>query len=508
MPAEMKIEVTVDAATNARQRYWENPNIFAREILGFQPTDYQNEIAYSIRDNRRTSVGSCHGAGKSGVSGRYISPWFLLCRVNSIVATTAPTFRQVKSILWTEIRRACSAARVPLGGQLTTTRWDVAPKKFPKWYATGLSVRDNQPDAFQGLHSEKGWLLCVVDEAAGLSQVLYEEGVNSIITSERCRLLLIGNTTATAGEFYQSSKVNQATRRPEDYKYFKISALETPNFKQLGITREDVCGEAWREKVAHWRAKNPGLDYPHPYLVTPDWAADTIARYGADSVIADTRIWANFRDETNQRLIPQTALDTAMNQEKEASGQPSDAMDPSESGSDSTIYGRLYPTGHYRKLYTETKSNIATHISMVDELCHGSPMLPAALTIDAIGIGSGTATTLRMRPPRRGEYEVNVRAFKGSEKPTNSLYANRRTEAAFMARELMEKGLIDLDPRDTNLIQELTEWRWSLNNKEQFQLEPKDDIKERIGRSPDDSDTFFMACEGLIRGKSGVILAA
>ena len=47
-------------------------------------------------------------------------------------------------------------------------------------------------------------------------------------------------------------------------------------------------------------------------------------------------------------------------------------------------------------------------------------------------------------------------------------------------------------PPDDELKQELTETRWDTRSNGKIFIEPKDKIKERIGRSPDKSDSVAL----------------
>src|SRR6185503_5507907 len=84
-----------------------DPVKWAKEKLNESLWSKQREIIYSVRDNRRTAVKSCHSAGKSFLAARAIC-WFLDSSVigESFCVSSAPTFRQVRAILWREISRA------------------------------------------------------------------------------------------------------------------------------------------------------------------------------------------------------------------------------------------------------------------------------------------------------------------------------------------------------------------------------------------------------------------
>ena len=114
---------------------------------------------------------------------------------HSRVVTTAPTTAQLRDVLWREIAQAHRDSRGFIGGELYGTRLEIATD----WFAVGFAT--DRPDRFQGFHAEH--LLLVVDEAAGVSQEIYEAS-SGFLTSPESRVLLIGNPTATGGEFFDA----------------------------------------------------------------------------------------------------------------------------------------------------------------------------------------------------------------------------------------------------------------------------------------------------------------
>src|SRR5690349_8689124 len=91
------------------QRYAADPVGFAVEVLGGEPWERQAEILLAVRDCPRVTVRSAHGVGKTWVAA-CAALWFLYTRSPVTVLTTAPTHRQVKEILWREIRRLHATA--------------------------------------------------------------------------------------------------------------------------------------------------------------------------------------------------------------------------------------------------------------------------------------------------------------------------------------------------------------------------------------------------------------
>jgi hypothetical protein len=111
------------------------------------------------------------------------------------------------------------------------------------------------------------------------------------------------------------------------------------------------------------------------------------------------------------------------------------------------------------------------------------------IIVDEVGIGSGALDRLRERGFR-------VSGFNGGRSPTSGTperqFANRRAESYWHLRRLLEEGRIAL-PRDEKLFDELAATRWKVNSTGKVQIEPKDDLRARIGRSPDRADAAAMA---------------
>jgi hypothetical protein len=103
------------------------PTDFVREVLNEHLWSRQQEIATAVVTDRRVAVPSCHGAGKSFLAARLVA-WWLATRPaeESFVVTSAPTFAQVRAILWREIAGAQARGRLP--GVVTQTEWRIGKR--------------------------------------------------------------------------------------------------------------------------------------------------------------------------------------------------------------------------------------------------------------------------------------------------------------------------------------------------------------------------------------------
>jgi hypothetical protein len=116
---------------------------------------------------------------------------------------------------------------------------------------------------------------------------------------------------------------------------------------------------------------------------------------------------------------------------------------------------------------------------------HGNNAPPA--TIDIIGVGAGVYDRLR-------EQRLNVAAHQGSQAAANpAKFKNRRSEVWWTFRELMEAGLIDLDPADETLAAQLGSVKWSVDSAGRIFVETKEDMRERGLPSPDHADAAILS---------------
>ena len=96
-------------------------NRFAKEFLGVRLDRQQREILKAIQNNKRVSVRSGHARGKDYLAA-VASLCFLYLNYPSKVISTAPTGRQVTSIMMAEIGKMHNNATRKLGGEVLEAR--------------------------------------------------------------------------------------------------------------------------------------------------------------------------------------------------------------------------------------------------------------------------------------------------------------------------------------------------------------------------------------------------
>lgn len=467
MSAVAELAIQPEHLRKVVERAQTDPVWWITEILGGRPWARQREIVESVRDHRVTAVISCHGAGKDWIAARTIL-WFLGCFVPSIVIATAPTVRQVVGILWRELATAYRTAERRgffLGGKLYTQEL-----RFREdWRAFGFAAPEYDPDKFQGWHAEH--ILAVVDEASGVSKLVIE-AIESALSSEHARLLLIGNPTDPTSEFGAIYK-DAGTRR------IRISAFDTPNFTTFGITPDDIAANTWERKITG--------PLPYPTLVTPHWVAERYRRWGPKSPAYIARVEGQFPESSADALIPYAWIEAAMSPERwerTKEGRPFVlGVDPARYGDAETVVV-LRSGDRARVLETLTGMDtiqVARRVAQLQAEHEGS-----VIHIDTVGLGAGVYDYLK----RIGRRVVPMEASRAADEPET--HANARAQWYWRLRQRFQEGRIAV-AEDDELRAQLSSITYTYDAKDRILIRSKEDMRRHGLPSPDRADALMLA---------------
>lgn len=447
-----------EEAESLARRGREDPTWWVREILGDRPWKIQSRILEAVRDHREVNVRSCHSAGKSWVASR-AALWFLFNNPESLVITTAPTARQVRGILWKEIRTAHRKSNVPLGGDVSTTALRLAPG----WQALGFTAAEHDPDRFQGFHARS--TMVIVDEACGISEEI-DTAVDSILSGEHVRLLRIGNPTNVATPFGSAFRQQRGQR-------FAISAFDTPNFVELDLSLEDL-----REgRLEKW--KDGDRDLPHPTLIAPKWVEEKFRQWGETSPLFQSRILAEFPTGGESLLFDLSALEKSTAAEPVRSGAITFGVDVARHGTDETVIA-LRQGQSVRILSAWNGADTMETVGRIVALAEKHS--PSRIFVDEIGLGAGVLDRLvELGKPAEG---INVaRAARESDR-----FENLRAELFWNLREMIESGELFID-EDSSLVEQMAGIRYEFSSRGRIKLESK----AGMSGSPDRADAVALA---------------
>jgi hypothetical protein len=239
--------------------------------------------------------------------------------------------------------------------------------------------------------------------------------------------------------------------------------------------------------------------------ISPQWVEDRKAQWGEESAVFQNRVLGEFASSDEDGVIPLAWIERANQRWQEWNeGEKKDEFisvgcDIARSGEDKSVLALRFGNvigelRRYSKLDTMETTGHITGIMRAQNKGYA--------TIDVIGIGAGVYDKLR-------ENKVKASAFNASEH-TNLQdrsgelgFINCRAAGWWNLRELLQYDEIALPP-DDKLTGDLTAPHWRVVSGGKIQIESKDDIKKRLGRSTDDGDAVVMAF--FPKGASGVDL--
>ena len=441
----------------ALERWRADPSLWMRQHLGAIPWERQEDVLRSVVENAETNVVSGHGVGKDWLAARIVMWW--ICTRQGVAITTAPKDDQVRTILWGEIRSAHENARALLGGTLLPA--DPLWRIGPKWYAKGMVGRD--VNALQGFHAAN--VLVVEDEAAGLADFVFE-AVESCAAGDADRILRIGNPKC--GPNHPFAKACRDPDVPGLRRTLRIRSTETPNYRD----GSDVI----------------------PGLASRKWVERQAAKYGRSSAIFGATVEARFPPAAADGLIGYEHIQAARERLEagaEGGGTIRLGLDCARFGDDLTS---CWATDGVRawRVFRISKAIGPEIARRAVAACAELHAVSVAIDVGGITGAVDGVYDLQARGEAPEGLEVYENQF-GSASTEPSEHQNRRTELYWRLRDWLRDEAA-FDP-DEGLEEELLAptYKWSGRSKI---LEPKDKIKARLGRSPDDADALALAVAG------------
>ncbi len=287
---------------------------------------------------------------------------------------------------------------------------------------------------------------------------------------------------------------------PGELRWYTYDGDEIVWFKEDEIARSgDEVTVEYSGKTRHLRSRTfiPARLEDNPYLMNSGYGA-VLDSLPEELKVYQTGLFSRGLAANPFQVIPTEWVRQAQDRWKKLKAEgfvpsvPLTALgvDPSRGGKDSTVivprYGDYVPEIHEYpgKGVPDGQAAAVLMLRHYDQ--------PANVIIDVIGYGSSAYDFAKTMMPC---YPFNAsEGSKAKDKSGKFGFVNKRAAAYWRLRELLEPGgkyEIAL-PDDSKLRQELTSTRFSVL-KNGIKIESKDEIKKRIGRSPDKADGVVYA---------------
>lgn len=462
----------IDTPDVSRHRFYDDPVGFAETCIRWprksRLTAYQREVLAAIPEHRKVAVRGPHGLGKTTTAAIAVL-WFAATRelsgVDWKIATTAGAWRQLERYLWPEVNKWARKLNWDAVGCMPwSERSELLSLNLKLRHGQAFAVASDNPALIEGAHADA--VLYIFDESKAIVPATFDAAEGAFSGAGSGGLEAFALAMSTPGEpngrFYE---IHQRKPGLEDW---------------------------WARHVTVDEAVAAGR-------IDVGWVEQRRKQWGDGSALFANRVLGEFHSSDEDGVIPLAWLEAANERWAvwDAAGRPTApgvrtvGVDVARSGSDDTVMAVLdgaVVTELRRSSREDTMATTGRVIGIVSSTPGRVPI------VDVIGVGAGVVDRLR-------EVGLRVVAFNAAES-TGRLdrsgelgFTNVRAAAWWRLRELLDPAYgsgLALPPDDA-LTGDLTAPHWRVASTGRIQIESKDDIRKRIGRSPDAGDAVVQA---------------
>ena len=480
----------IDVNWQKRFEVWRNDwNLFCKEVLHVNLDEEQQAIISAVQTNKMVAVASGTSRGKDFVAAcaamcfMYLTPrWNKNHRLieNTKIAMTAPTGRQCINIMIPEVARLFRNASVLPGRMLS----DGIRTNSAEWFLTAFKASDDNTEAWSGFHAVN--TMFVVTEASGVSETTFNAIEGNL--QGNSRLLLAFNPNVTTG---YAAKAMKSSR----FKKFRLNSLNAENVvKKRNVIPGQVDYEWVKDKVHNWCELIQKEDFNSG---EGDFAFE--GSFYRPNDLFRIKVLGLFSKATEDTLIPIEWLELAHDRWKNLKAEnfvsrkyARVGIDVAGMGRDSSCFVPRY--GNYvPEIKIHQSGGKADHMKVAGGAIQWLRDKNAKVMIDTIGEGAGVYSRL-LELGYDNAYSCKFsEGTKGLHDITGQYeFANMRAYCYWAVRDWLnpKNGFHPALPPCDELDAELTEVHWSFQSSGSIIIEPKDNIKSMLKRSPDRADAL------------------
>lgn len=443
--------------------YRKNPVIFAREVLLFEPDEWQKEALTDLAENPKVAIKSGQGVGKTGLEAVALL-WFLCCYPYPRIVATAPTKQQLHDVLWSEVSKWMSKS--PLLSEILkwTKTYIYMIGNEKRWFAVARTA--TKPENMQGFHEDN--MLFIVDEASGVADPIME-AVLGTLSGKNNKLLMCGNPTRNSGTFFDAFNTDRAL-----YKCHTVSSADSPRTNKVNIE-------------------------------------SLIRKYGRKSNVVLVRVFGEFPNNEDDVFIILSIVEkcgSKLYELSENKGMPYIifGVDVARFGDDETVIYRNTKGKLKLVIHRRGQDLMATVGDIVVQYRKAVKEFPEYkgriyVNIDDTGLGGGV--TDRLKEVKREQklnqlFVIPINAAERIETDTKEgkeaadHYNNLTTHMWAVLRELLENKQIEIED-DSETFAQLSTRKYFMASNGKLELESKKEMKKRGVASPDRADAAALS---------------
>ena len=442
-------------------QYRKIPVLFAREVLLFEPDEWQQSALMDLAENPKVAIKSGQGVGKTGLEAVALL-WFLCCYPYPRIVATAPTKQQLHDVLWSEVSKWMSKS--PLLSKILkwTKTYIYMVGNEKRWFAVARTA--TKSENMQGFHEDN--MLFIVDEASGVADPIMEAILGTL--SNANKLLMCGNPTRTSGTFFDAFNSDRVL-----YKCHTVSSMDS-----LRTNKENIDG--------------------------------LIRKYGRDSNVVLVRVFGEFPKQEDDIFISLSIIEQCISTlyelpEKQVSPHIIFGVDVARFGDDETIIyqniqGKLKMAKHRRG--QDLMTTVGDIVSLYREIVKKCPNYKGRIYVNIDDTGLGGGVTDRLREVKREEnlnrlFVIPINAAERIETDTKEgkeaaeHYNNITTHMWAVLRDLLENKQVQIED-DAETVAQLSTRKYFIASNGKLELESKKEMKKRKLGSPDRADAAAL----------------
>lgn len=285
-----------------------------------------------------------------------------------------------------------------------------------------------------------------------------------------------------------------------------------PAYKGLLTANPAIC---WLKK-AFITAPQAGTKFiqalpsDNPFIDSQAYVAQLKKAFGFNPQLLQAYLYGSWDDlDSAFTVIPSSAIErcTDSNYEDRDGERRMTVCDIAEDGTDETVIYDFIGSCVRRETI-----EIYSHRDLMDSCgriqAHAKKNGSKLICIDKVGLGAGVYSRLNEiysnAEDDDGEtkQDVIIYGFDGRISPPGELndmtFKNYKTYAWFKAREIFKERKVDI-PQDPILKAQLAGMTWKFTSGEVIMLDTNEDVRERLGQSPDRATTLIMGLDAMSR---------
>ena len=446
----------IGAATLAR--WQDEPAAFVREMFGVVPDKWQDEVLAAFPKAPRLAMKACKGPGKTAVLA-WLAWNFLVTRIDPKIATTSITADNLFDNLCAEMSKW--QQRSPyLREHFKWTKDRIVCKARPEtcwmsartWNRT--TDRTQQGNTLAGLHADH--ILFLLDESGGIPDAVMATAEAALSSCIEGHIVQAGNPTHLEGPLYRACT--------SERRLWHVTEITADPADPRRSTR-----------------------------VKAEWASEQIEKYGRDNPWVLVNVFGKFPPGSLNTLIGPDECREATTR----SYPPADyehaarvlGVDVARFGDDASV---IFPRQGLVAFPPLKLRNVDGTQGAGAVARKAADWKADAIFVDDTG-GWGASWIDMLRTLGHTPTGIGF-----ASRPDNGRYDNKRTEMYFEAVQWIKSG--GAIPQIPELIAALSQTTYSFRG-DRLLLEPKEQVKQRLGYSPDDADALALTFAQSVAGR-------